>query len=86
MGEPHRPRGACDTLHTVCCLHYHALFITKYRKSGAAGRHRPRGERSRKEICRTLDIEIVQGHIRPERVHLVLSVPPHLAEPSHVGD
>lgn len=36
-----------------------------------------------REICRTLDIEIVQGHIRPEHVHLPPSVPPHLA-PSRV--
>ena len=36
-----------------------------------------------REICGTLDIEILQGHVRPEHVHLLLSVPPHLA-PSRV--
>ena len=36
-----------------------------------------------REICRTLDIEILQGHVRPDHVHLLLSVPPHLA-PSRV--
>lgn len=32
-----------------------------------------------REICRTLDVEILQGHVRPDQVHLLLSVPPHLA-------
>jgi len=36
-----------------------------------------------REVCRTLDLEIVQGHVRPDHVHLLLSVPPHLA-PSRV--
>ena len=36
-----------------------------------------------REICRALDVEILQGHVRPEHVHLLLSVPPHLA-PSRV--
>jgi REP element-mobilizing transposase RayT len=36
-----------------------------------------------REICRTQDIEILQGHVRPEHVHLLLSVPPHLS-PSRV--
>ena len=36
-----------------------------------------------REICRSEDIEILQGHIRPDHVHLLLSVPPPLA-PSRV--
>ena len=29
-----------------------------------------------REICRTHDIEIVQGHVRPDHVHLLLDAPP----------
>ena len=36
-----------------------------------------------REICRSNDIEILKGHVRPEHVHLLLSVPPRLA-PSRV--
>ena len=36
-----------------------------------------------REICRSDDIEILQGHVRPDHVHLLLSVPPHLS-PSRV--
>lgn len=30
-------------------------------------------------ICRSQDIEILQGHVRPDHVHLLVSAPPHLA-------
>ena len=34
-------------------------------------------------ICRGMDIEILAGHVRPDHVHLLLDVPPHLP-PSRV--
>jgi putative transposase len=64
-------------------LHYHFVFITKYRKPVLRGEIGTEVRELIREICRTLDIEIVQGHVRPEHVHLLLSVPPHLA-PSRV--
>lgn len=36
-----------------------------------------------REICKTHDFEILKGHIRPDHVHLLLSVPPTLS-PSRV--
>jgi putative transposase len=34
-------------------------------------------------VCKSYDIEILKGHIRPDHVHLLLSVPPTMA-PSRV--
>ena len=31
-----------------------------------------------REICRANDIEILKGHVRPDYIHLLLSVPPNL--------
>ena len=65
--------------HTVYELHYHFVFTTKYRKPllrGAVG-HRLR--ELVQEICRALDIQIVKGHVRPDHVHLFVSLPPHVA-------
>ena len=69
--------------HTVYSLHYHFVFITKYRKPELTGEIGREVRDLIRKICRTLDIEILQGHVRPEHVHLLLSVPPHLA-PSRV--
>jgi REP element-mobilizing transposase RayT len=65
MGEPRR--------------HYHFVFIPKYRKPVLRGEIGTEVRDLIWEICRTLDIEILQGHIRPDHVHLLLSVPPHPA-------
>jgi putative transposase len=69
--------------HTVYQCHYHFVFIPKYRKPVLRG---DVGERLReliREICKSLDIEILKGHIRPDHVHILLSVPPTLS-PSRV--
>ena len=63
--------------------HYHFVFIPKYRKPVLTGDVGTELRDLIREICRSEDIEILQGHIRPDHVHLLLSVPPHLA-PSRV--
>jgi len=69
--------------HTVYQLHYHFVFITKYRKPVLRGELAVALRDLVRQICRSNDIEIVAGHVRPDHVHLLLSVPPHLA-PSRV--
>src|SRR5213596_3486442 len=69
--------------HTVYSLHYHFVFITKYRKPVLRGEIGTEVRDLIREICRSEDIEILQGHVRPDHVHLLLSTPPHLA-PSRV--
>jgi len=69
--------------HTVYQCHYHFVFIPKYRKPilrGEVGRYLRELIR---EVCRTYDIAILEGHIRPDHVHLFLSVPPTMS-PSRV--
>src|SRR6266508_697830 len=69
--------------HTVYSLHYHFVFTTKDRKPVLVGEIGQSVRDLIREICRSEDIEIVQGHVRPDHVHLLLSAPPHLA-PSRV--
>ena len=69
--------------HTVYSLHYHFVFIPKYRKPVLRGDVGKRVRELIREICHGKNIEIVKGHIRPDHVHLLLSVPPNMA-PSRV--
>jgi putative transposase len=62
--------------HAVYSLRYHFIFITKYRKPALRGEVGQSVRELIREICRGMDIEIVKGHIRPDDVHLLLSVPP----------
>jgi putative transposase len=69
--------------HWVSSLHHHFLFTTKYRKPVFAGEIGRSFRDLIRGICRSEDIEILEGHVRPDHVHLLLSAPPHLA-PSRV--
>ena len=69
--------------HTIYQCHYHFVFIPKYRKPVLRGDVGTRLRELVREICKQNDIEILQGHVRPDHVHLLLSVPPTMA-PSRV--
>ena len=73
-------RRSAHTLHAVHC---HVVFCTKYRKPGLRGDVGQEVRKQIQRICRGHDIEILQGHVRPDHVHLLLSIPPHLS-PSRV--
>ena len=54
--------------HTVYSLHYHFVFTTKYRKPVLTGEIGRSLRDLIREICRSEDIEILQGHVRPDHV------------------
>lgn len=67
------------TAHTRFDIKYHFVWITKYRKAILCG---PVGLRLRdivREICKAHEIEILQGHVAPEHVHLLVSAPPNMS-------
>jgi hypothetical protein len=64
-------------------LRYHFVFTTKYRKPVLRGEIAVEVRELIRQICRSSDVNIPAGHVRPDHVHLLLSVPPHLA-PSRV--
>ena len=76
-------QGYRKSSHTTYSLHYHFIFIPKYRKPALRGDIALRLRELIREICRGNNIEILKGHVRPDHVHLLLSVPPHLS-PSRV--
>ena len=58
--------------HCVYDLKYHIVWITKYRKPILTN---PVGKRVRdllRLICTSLDVEIVQGHISRDHIHIAL--------------
>ena len=69
--------------HTIHVVHCHFVFCTKYRKPVLRGDIGLEVRKQIQKICRGRDIEILQGHVRPDHVHLLLSIPPHLS-PSRV--
>lgn len=69
--------------HTVYELHYHFVFITKYRKPVLRGDIAKRARELIREICGSEDVKIVKGHVSLDHVHLLLSMPPQVS-PSRI--
>jgi putative transposase len=65
--------------HTRFDLKYHFVWITKYRKPILRGEVGTRLRELVVEVCKSNEVEILQGHISKDHVHLFVSVPPHLA-------
>ena len=65
------------TSHAVYDIKYHFVWITKYRKPVLLGDVATRLRDLIREICKSMDIEIIRGHVSKDHVHLFVSVPPH---------
>ncbi len=65
--------------HTVYDLKYHIVWITKYRKPVLRGDIGVRTRELLRQICKSLDVEIIKGHVSKEHVHMFVSVPPHIS-------
>lgn len=65
--------------HSRYDIKYHFVWVTKYRRSILTGAVGTRVCDLVREICRTNDIEILQGAVSPDHVHVLLSCPPNLS-------
>ena len=65
--------------HSRFDIKYHFVWVTKYRKSILTGAVGTRLREIVREICRTNDIEILQGALSGDHVHVLLSCPPNLS-------
>jgi len=65
--------------HTRFDLKYHFAWITKYRRPVLRGEVGLRLRELVVEVCKSNEVEILQGHVSRDHVHLFVSAPPHLA-------
>ena len=73
MGEYRR--GA----HTVYEIHLHVVWTTTYRKAVLVGEAATRVRDLIRELCGTLDVKIMKGHVSKDHVHLLVSIAPQVA-------
>ena len=65
--------------HSRYDIKYHFVWITKYRKAILADAVGVRLRDLVREICRTNEIEILEGAVSQDHVHVLLSCPPNLS-------
>jgi putative transposase len=64
---------------------YHVVFIPKYRRKVVYGQLRRHLGGVFRELARQHESVIVEGHLQPDHVHMLLSIPPKYAVAQVVG-
>ena len=63
--------------HTRWMCKYHIVFIPKYRRKVIYNQLRKDISSYISTLCKYKGVEIIEGHMMKDHVHLVLSIPPN---------
>ena len=71
--------------HTKWMCKYHIVFTPKYRRKIIYNQYRKDLGKILRELCRYKGVEILEGHLMPDHVHILVSIPPKIAISSFMG-
>ena len=71
--------------HSVWDCKYHVVWIPKCRKKVLYGQLRVHMGEILRELARQKESRVVEGHLMPDHVHMLISIPPKYAVASVVG-
>ena len=55
---------------------YHIVLVPKYRKKNLYGKFRKQVGAILNNLCRQRGVELLEGHLMPDHIHMCISVPP----------
>ena len=64
---------------------YHVVIIPKYRTRRLYGQFRKRVGEVIRDLCRQRRIEMLEGHLMPDHIHMCLSIPPKYSVAFAIG-
>lgn len=86
---PKKQKGRCfmanSLAHTKWVCKYHIVFTPKYRRKIIYNELRADIRDILKDLCKWKGVEIIEGHIMPDHVHLLVSVPPKYSISQFMG-
>lgn len=62
--------------HTTRNCKYHIVFAQKYRRQIIYGKYKLEISKILRTLCERKGNEIIEAHLCPDRVHMLLSIPP----------
>ena len=74
-----------DLAHTKWLCKYHIVFTPKYRRKIIYAQYRESLIDIFKRLCKFKGVEIIEGHMMIDHVHLLLSIPPRIAVSDFMG-
>ena len=64
---------------------YHVVFIPKYRKKVLYGQLKRRVGEILRSLAKQREVEILEGHVMPDHVHMCLTIPPKYSVAHVIG-
>ena len=71
--------------HSKWVCKYHIIFTPKYRRKIIYNQYREDLIEIFKRLCSYKGVEIIEGHMMPDHVHMLLSIPPKIAVSTFIG-
>lgn len=71
--------------HTKWMCKYHIVFTSKYRRKAICGQYREDLKDIIKTLCKYKGVEIIEGHMMIDHVHILVAIPPRLSVASFMG-
>lgn len=62
--------------HTKWLCKYHIVIVPKYRRKVIYNQYRKDLQEIIRTLCKYKGVEIIEGHMMPDHVHLLVSIPP----------
>ena len=71
--------------HTRWMCKYHIVFTPKYRRKIIYYKLRKDIQQIIKQLCKWKGVEIIEGHMMPDHIHLLVSIPPKYSISQFMG-
>lgn len=71
--------------HTKWMCKYHIVFTPKYRRKVIYNQYKESIRDILKQLCGYKGVEIIEGHLMPDHIHMLVSIPPKLSVSSFMG-
>ena len=71
--------------HTKWMCKYHVIFTPKYRRKIIYNKLKIDIRDIIKDLCKYNGVEIIEGHLMPDHVHLLLAIPPKYSVANTMG-
>lgn len=78
-------KKAYSLAHTKWMCKYHIVFTPKYRRKVIYNQYRKDLGEILRTLCRYKGVEIIEGHLKSDHVHMLVTIPPKYAVSDFVG-
>ena len=78
-------QGANGLAHTKWLCKYHIVFTPKYRRKAICNQYRRDLGEILRRLCQWKGVEIIEGHLMPDHVHMLVSIPPKISVSGFMG-